>query len=132
LLNGYQDSFVGFIRKLLPILALIALSDVHWGVMQVVIWIDMTVEAVANHESALSSIQQSITGEKKCPHCRQLEAEREKENEQAVQWEGKQLGLNFTTANVIIPPVKLFENTVFEDLFGNTRHDAPITPPPWS
>lgn len=126
------NSVLVYLRKILPLLALFALSDAHWGVMQLATWVEMTIDSAAKNESVLAAVQQTLTGEKKCPRCRQLEDSRKQDDKRSVQWETKTLAISARDNPNLFPPIPPFEGVIFEHQQACSRSDAPISPPPWS
>ena len=121
-----------YLRKILPLLAVLALTDAHWGIMQVATWVEMTIDSASKNESILTSIQQTVTGEKKCPRCCQLEEDRKRDNDRTIQWETKSLGLNAIEKKTLIPPTPVYACVTFDHQVAKSRREAPIPPPPWS
>ena len=112
-------------------MALFAISDIHWGAMQLATWVEMTIEAVHNDEGVLNSLYQTVSGEKKCSRCCQLEQDLGEESQRSIQWESKLLVLDLRRPNQLIPPLPPRQGAFLVHEHGNARSDEPLSPPPW-
>ncbi|MDF1814304.1 MAG: hypothetical protein P1V20_19015 [Verrucomicrobiales bacterium] len=120
------------LRNILFLVAAVALSDIHWSVMQIATWIEMAADSASRNEPVLTSVYESVTGEKKCPKCCQLEKEKKRDDESVAQWESKSLGLNSNHPEKLFPPVPPYRAAVFEHETAISRREAPIPLPPWA
>lgn len=116
------------------ILVIVALSDVHWGVMKTVIWVQMTREAVSASEPVWESIRSTVSGELKCHRCHKLDKEKSdsRELDHRFQWEAKTtLACENRCLILLFPPVELrcIELTRFSSPVS--RSDEPLPFPPW-
>lgn len=123
------------LAKILTILVIVALSDIHWGVMKTIIWVQMTRDAIAASEPVLESIRSTVSGEKRCPRCVQMEKHEEKSRglDRRYQWEGKTSLASEKRSPIILPPLSpLGEVAAIDFPFPLSRNDEPLPFPPWA